>query len=104
IIELRNKTLYSWTGDYDSYLVQKEAHKEQMILLHKNQQREIAHLQKFVDRFGAKASMASRAKSKEKQIERLMEDAVEAPEEDLKKIAFRFPQPPRSGLRVVKLE
>jgi ATP-binding cassette subfamily F protein 3 len=57
-----------------------------------------------VDRFGAKASLATRAKSKEKQIERLQEDAVEEPQEELKRIHFKFPQPPRSGLRVITLE
>ncbi len=103
ILELRNQTLYRWTGNYDDYLVQKEAHHHQQIALHKNQQREIAHLQRFVDRFGAKASLASRAKSKEKQIERLKDVAIEAPEEDLRRIQFKFPQPPRSGLKVVTL-
>jgi ATP-binding cassette subfamily F protein 3 len=73
-------------------------------MLHKNQQREIAHLQKFVDRFGAKASMASRAKSKEKQIERLQDVAVDEPENDIRRVSFRFPQPPRCGLKVVTLE
>ncbi|HZZ56780.1 MAG TPA: ABC-F family ATP-binding cassette domain-containing protein [Opitutaceae bacterium] len=103
ILELRNRTLYRWTGNYDDYLRQKEAHHAQQITLHKNQQREIAHLQRFVDRFGAKASLASRAKSKEKQIERLRQDAVDAPEEDIRRVQFRFPQPPRSGLKVVTL-
>jgi ATP-binding cassette subfamily F protein 3 len=48
--------------------------------------------------------MASRAKSKEKQIERLEAVAVEEPTEELKRINFKFPQPPRSGLKVVDLE
>jgi len=104
ILELRDQTLYRWTGDYDDFLRQKEAHREQQVTVHKNQQREIAHLQKFVDRFGAKASLASRAKSKEKQIERLKEVAIEAPEDDIRRISFRFPQPPRSGLKVVTLK
>jgi len=104
ILELRSGTLNKYTGNYDDYLNEKEARKEQQAAQFKNQQREIAHLQKFVDRFGAKASMASRAKSKEKQIERLKDVAVEEPWEDLKKINFRFPQPPRSGLKVIKLE
>jgi ATP-binding cassette subfamily F protein 3 len=104
ILELRDQTLYRWTGDYDDFLRQKEAHREQQLSVHKNQQREIAHLQRFVDRFGAKASLASRAKSKEKQIERLKEVAIEAPEEDIRRISFRFPQPVRSGLRVVTLK
>ncbi len=104
ILELRNNTLNRYTGNYDDYLNEKDARKEQQAAQFKNQQREIAHLQKFVDRFGAKASMASRAKSKEKQIERLKDVAVEEPWEDLKRINFRFPQPLRSGLKVVNLK
>ena len=76
---------------------EKEARKLQQASAFKNQQREIAHLQRFVDRFGAKASMASRAKSKEKQIERLEAVAVDEPEDDLKRIHFKFPKPPALG-------
>ncbi len=104
ILELRGGTLNRYTGNYDDYLAEKEARKDQQAAQFKNQQREIAHLQKFVDRFGAKASLASRAKSKEKQIARLQEVAVEEPQEELKRVNFRFPQPPRSGLRVITLE
>jgi ATP-binding cassette subfamily F protein 3 len=103
MLELRGGRLNYYHGNYDDYLKEKEARKDQQAALFKNQQREIAHLQKFVDRFGAKASMASRAKSKEKQIERLQEVAVEEPQEELKRINFRFPQPPRSGLKVIEL-
>ena len=104
MLELRGGTLHRYTGNYDDFLNEKEARKAQQAAVFKNQQREIAHLQKFVDRFGAKASMASRAKSKEKQIDRLKEEAVEEPMEELKRINFRFPQPPRSGLKVMSLE
>ena len=104
MIELRGQRLHEYTGNYDDFLAEREARKERQQALFKNQQREIAHLQTFVDRFGAKASMASRAKSKEKQIARLEEVAIDEPEDDLKKIQFRFPQPPRSGLKVMKLE
>ncbi len=104
MLELRAGTLHYYHGNYDDFLREKEARKQQQASLFKNQQREIAHLQKFVDRFGAKASMASRAKSKEKQIERLQEVAVEEPQEELKRINFKFPQPPRSGLKVIELK
>ena len=104
MLELRAGTLHYYHGNYDNFLQEKEARKGQQAAAFKNQQREIAHLQKFVDRFGAKASMASRAKSKEKQIERLQEVAVEEPTEELKRINFKFPQPPRSGLKVMELE
>ena len=104
ILELRGGTLNRYTGDYDDYVAEKEARKGQQAAAFKNQQREIAHLQRFVDRFGAKASMASRAKSKEKQIERLEAVAVDEPQDDLKRIHFKFPKPPRSGLKVAELE
>jgi ATP-binding cassette subfamily F protein 3 len=103
MLELRACRLHYYHGNYDNFLQEKEARKSQQAALYKNQQREIAHLQKFVDRFGAKASLATRAKSKEKQIERLQEVAVEEPTEELKRINFRFPQPPRSGLKVIEL-
>jgi ATP-binding cassette subfamily F protein 3 len=104
MLELRSGRLNYYHGNYDNFLTEKEARKSQQQAAYKNQQREIAHLQKFVDRFGAKASMASRAKSKEKQIERLEAVAVEEPTEELKRINFKFPQPPRSGLKVIELE
>jgi ATP-binding cassette subfamily F protein 3 len=104
MLELRGGRLHYYHGNYDSFIQEKEARKAQQAALYKNQQREIAHLQKFVDRFGAKASLASRAKSKEKQIERLLDVAVEEPTEELKRINFKFPQPPRSGLKVIELE
>ena len=104
MLELRGGRLHYYHGNYDNFLQEKDARKAQQASLFKNQQREIAHLQKFVDRFGAKASMASRAKSKEKQIERLEAVAVEEPHEELKRINFKFPQPPRSGLKVIELE
>jgi ATP-binding cassette subfamily F protein 3 len=104
MLELRAGTLHYYHGNYDDFLKEKEARKEQQLAQFKNQQREIAHLQVFVDRFGAKASMASRAKSKEKQIERLKEAAVEEPSEELKRINFKFPQPIRSGLKVIELK
>ena len=56
----------------------------------------------FVNRFRAKNTKATQAQSKLKQIERM--DKVEAPEGDDRKLDFQFPQPQRSGLRVIKLE
>jgi len=104
ILELRGQTLHRYHGNYDDFLIERDARKEQQTALFKNQQREIAHLQKFVDRFGAKASLASRAKSREKQIARLKEVAIEEPDDELRRINFRFPQPPRSGLKVIELK
>ena len=102
-LELRRECLWRWNGNYDDFLRQREAHEAQQLAAFKNQQREVAHLQRFIDRFGAKASLASRAKSKEKQIAHILAEAIDAPEADIARLHFRFPQPPRSGLRVVAL-
>ena len=102
IVEIRQRTLVRFTGNYDKYVVQRDAADSQQLAAFKTQQKEIAHLQAFVDRFKAKASKASQAQSKLKQIERI--DRIEAPVADDKKVGFRFPQPIRSGQRVIWLD
>lgn len=102
IVELRRARLHRYRGNYDEYLVQKAERAEQQLAAHRNQQKEIASLQAFADRFRAKASKASQAQSKLKQIERM--ERIEAPEAEEKTVSnFRFPQPPRSGLKAVTL-
>jgi ATP-binding cassette subfamily F protein 3 len=102
IVEIRQGHLFRYRGNYDEYLVQREANEAQLVAAYKNQQREIAHLQEFADRFRAKASKASQAQSKLKQIERM--EKIEAPTSDERKISFQFPQPQRSGRRVIVLK
>jgi ATP-binding cassette subfamily F protein 3 len=102
IVEIRHSQLHRYRGNYDAYLVQREAQAEQLLAAYKNQQKKIDQLQEFADRFRAKASKAAQAQSKLKQIERM--DKIEAPVKDGRSIKFRFPQPPRSGQRVIQLE
>src|SRR3989454_1579194 len=101
IVEIRLSKLIRYRGNYDDYLEQREANEAQLLAAYKNQQREIARLQLFADRLRAKNTKASQAQSKLKQIERM--EKVEAPLNDERKIDFRFPQPQRSGQRVIKL-
>jgi ATP-binding cassette, subfamily F, member 3 len=104
IAELRAAKILRYTGNYDSYLEQRAAHEVNLIAAAKAQQRKIDQLQVFVDRFRAKNTMAAQAQSKLKQIERLKEEMVEAPSSDGPVVGFKFPQPPRSGQRVITLE
>jgi ATP-binding cassette subfamily F protein 3 len=101
IVEIAQSKLVRYRGNWDSYVEQKAAREEQQLSAYKNQQKEIAALQLFADRFRAKASKASQAQSKLKQIDRMKK--IAAPTARGKTIKFHFPQPPRSGLRVVKL-
>ncbi|HVF72789.1 MAG TPA: ABC-F family ATP-binding cassette domain-containing protein [Chthoniobacterales bacterium] len=101
IVEIAHRRLNRYRGNWDSYVEQKAAREEQQLSAYKNQQKEIAALQQFADRFRAKASKASQAQSKLKQIDRM--EKIEAPVAREKTVHFRFPQPPRSGHRVINL-
>src|SRR6059058_3626405 len=102
IVEIAHSKLVRYRGDWDSYVGQKAAREEQQLAAYKNQQKEIASLQLFADRFRAKASKASQAQSKLKQIDRM--EKIAAPVARGKTIKFHFPQPVRSGLRVIALK
>jgi ATP-binding cassette, subfamily F, member 3 len=102
IVEIAHSKLVRYRGDWDSYIEQKAAREEQQLAAYKNQQKEIASLQLFADRFRAKASKASQAQSKLKQIDRMKK--IAAPVARGKTIKFHFPQPARSGLRVITLK
>jgi ATP-binding cassette, subfamily F, member 3 len=102
IVEIRQSKLISYRGNYDDYLVQHEASEVQLLAAYKNQQREIGRLQEFADRFRAKASKASQAQSKLKQIDRM--EKIEAPTSEGRKVSFSFPQPQRSGQKVITLK
>jgi ATP-binding cassette subfamily F protein 3 len=101
VLEIRHRRLHRYRGNYDDYLAQREARAAQHLAAYENQQREIAALQRFADRFRAKASKASQAQSKLKQIERM--EKIEAPESDERRIRIKFPQPPRGGQRSVTI-
>ncbi len=102
IVEIRQSKLMRYRGNYDEFLVQRAASEAQLLSAYKNQQREIAHMMDFVTRFRAKASKAAQAQSKLKAVERM--DKIEAPIDDNAKVSFTFPQPQRSGQRVIRLE
>ncbi len=102
IVEIRQSKLIRYRGNYDDYLVQREAQEEQLLAAYKNQQREIAHMMEFVNRFRAKNTKAAQAQSKLKQIDRM--EKIEAPTGDDRKVSFSFPQPQRSGLKVITLK
>ena len=104
IAELRASRIMRYTGNYDSYLEQRAAAEATMIATAKSQQREIDRMQLFVDRFRAKNTKAAQAQSKLKQIERIKEEMVEVPGGPDATMGFRFPQPQRSGQRVITLE
>lgn len=101
IIEIRSKRLWRYTGNYDQFLAQREAQQEQQLAAYENQQREIAKLEQFINRFRAKASKAAQAQERIKQLARM--ERIEPAEALQKTVRFSFPQPERSGQRVMTL-
>jgi ATP-binding cassette, subfamily F, member 3 len=101
IVELDRQQLSFYTGNYDDFVIQKEARRSQQLAAYKNQQRQIEKLQTFIDRFGAKNTKAAQAQSKRKELARI--ERIDAPENESASIRFRFPQPDRSGARVITL-
>ncbi len=65
------------------------------------QAEQIARLERFVERFRAKASKARQAQSKLKQLERIQANRVVAPDRRHRTLGFEFLNPPRSGRDVL---
>ena len=100
-LRYRTKRFTATKGTLITTFVQKEERLAQHQAAYQNQQREIAHHEDFIRRFRAKASKASQAQARIKLLEKM--ERIEPPEQADATIAFAFPQPPRSGQRVVTL-
>lgn len=98
-IDLGKVTLY--TGNYSSYLTQREERLELLREQAAKQAEEIAHMEAFIERFRYKATKAKQVQDRVKKIERM--EIIQVPE-DRKKVKFSFQQPPRTGDKVVAAE
>jgi ATPase subunit of ABC transporter with duplicated ATPase domains len=94
--------LVEYRGTYSEYRAARARDEVRLAKLAIAQEKEIARLQRFVDRFGAKASKASLAHSIEKRIARIESDRVDAPKAE-RSINVRFPEPPHSGRVVLEV-
>lgn len=90
-----------YSGNFSFYLKESKARKEILLRQAKAQQREIAKTQAFIDRFRAKATKASQAQSRIKQLEKI--EIIEVEDDDAV-MSFHFPPPPPGGSTVVHLE
>ena len=103
VAALENRRITTYTGNYSSYLKQREDNLEQMRAKRAAQEREIAHMQVFVDKFRYKPTKAAQAQERMRRIEQIKSELVILPEGH-KHVNFHFPDPPRSGDMVIKLE
>ena len=103
VAALENKRLMTYTGNYSGYLHQREDNLEQLRAKRAAQERDIAHMETFIERFRYKPTKARQVQERVKKLEKVKEELVVLPESS-KKVHFRFPDPPRTGDMVVSLE
>jgi ATP-binding cassette subfamily F protein 3 len=100
-VEIWNKHLTIYQGNYTKYLKQKDERREQLMAAYRNQRERIEHLEAFINRFRYQATKARQVQSRIKELEKI--ERIEVPEEEAV-IHFRFPQPPPSGRNVAEAE
>ena len=92
----------SYEGDYDSYLTQRTERRSQLLAQKANQDRDIAQMERFVERFRAKATKARQAQSRIKALDKI--DRIEIEDDRARTMRLRIPDPPRSGQTVISLK
>jgi len=90
ILHMEDKKLNAYTGTYDEFERRRAERLLNQSALREKQLKQKAHMQKFVDRFGATASKARQAQSRLKAIQKM--DIVDAVMAD-RVTAFEFPEP-----------
>src|SRR5215472_9092334 len=100
-VEIWNKRLTIFQGNYTKYLSQKDERRAQLLAAYKNQRDQIEHLEAFINRFRYQATKAKQVQSRIKELEKI--ERIEIPEEE-PIIRFKFPQPPPSGRMVAEAE
>ncbi|WDA11379.1 ABC-F family ATP-binding cassette domain-containing protein [Paracoccus marcusii] len=101
ILHVEDKKLTLYTGGYDSFTRIRAEKRALQAAEAKKQSERRAHLQSFVDRFGAKASKARQAQARVKALAKM--EPITAPEE-AKFFRFSFPQPEELSPPIVAME
>ncbi len=100
IADLAAGAVTVYPGDYDHFLVEREARHALLEARQRNQAKRVAEIERFIERFRYQATKARQVQSRIKMLEKLERVEVEGA---ARHIHFRFPQPPRTGRLVVRL-
>jgi ATP-binding cassette subfamily F protein 3 len=101
IVEIWNRGVHFYSGNYEKYLKQKQERTEQLEAAYRNQRERIEQLEAFINRFRYQATKAKQVQSRIKELERI--ERIELPSEE-KTIHFSFPQPKPSGRIVAEFQ
>jgi len=99
-VEIWNKRVHFYSGNYEKYLTQKNDRRMQLEAAWRNQREHIEHLEAFISRFRAQATKAKQVQSRIKELEKI--ERIELPQDE-ETIHFTFPQPPPSGRTVIEV-
>jgi ATP-binding cassette subfamily F protein 3 len=99
LVEIWNKKIWIYSGNYEKYLTQKQQRQEQLEAAYRNQRERIEQLEVFINRFRYQATKAKQVQSRIKELEKM--ERIQLPEEE-KTIYFSFPQPKPSGRLVAE--
>lgn len=102
VYEIDEEKLISYTGNYTSYLEQRNKRYQQKVQAYRNQNKEIERVQDFIDRFRSVTSKAAQVQSRIKTLEKMQR--LPKPIAPRKVFKFSFPQPKRSNQKVIELE
>ncbi|HVO98866.1 MAG TPA: ABC-F family ATP-binding cassette domain-containing protein [Bryobacteraceae bacterium] len=100
-VEVWNKHVWFYTGNYEKYLAQKNERQTQLEAAYKNQRDRIEALEAFINRFRYQATKAKQVQSRIKELEKI--ERIEIPPQD-QTIHFSFPQPKPSGRIVAEFK
>jgi ATP-binding cassette subfamily F protein 3 len=100
IADLTPEGLVVYPGDYDDFLVEREARRELLEARARNQAKRIAEVERFIERFRYKATKARQVQSRIKMLDKV--ERLEVPGAR-RQVHFAFPEPPRTGRRVATL-
>jgi len=100
-VEIWNKQVHFYSGNYDSYLRQKEERRAQLEAAYRNQRERIEQLEAFINRFRATATKAKQVQSRIKELDKI--ERIEVPPDE-QTIHFSFPQPKLSGRIVAEFK
>ncbi len=103
VASIENRRMATYVGNYSGYLKQREDNLEQMRAKRAAQERDIAHMETFIERFRYKPTKARQVQERIKRVEAIKQELVVLPEQS-KHVRFSFPAPPRTGDTVVSLE
>lgn len=94
-LELTCGQVEDYRVSYDQYVVLRKERREQQLRAYENQQKEMADIKAFIDRFRYQASKAVQVQQRVKQLEKIV--PIEVDEVDNKVMHLKFPPCLRSG-------